>query len=76
MTSDVYLASNLNDPTINIAIKIFKDKYLKENEDAHEYIQNEINVMTKINNPNIIEFFDYGFDGEMLYQDTNQILTD
>ena len=30
--------------------------------------------MSKLNHPNIIEFFDYGFDGEMTYTEIGKTL--
>lgn len=61
--SDVYQAVDLLNDQRKVAIKLFRNKELK-NEILQESYRREIQALTDLNHPNIIELLDHGIDTE------------
>ena len=64
-TSKVYLAQSLSNPAIKVAIKIYNRQWIKNNSDATQIINDEIETLASLNHQNIVKVYKAGHNGEM-----------
>ena len=65
-TSKVYLARCLDKPTLNVAIKIMKEEFLKRDSDSILSVHNEITILKNLDHIGIIRLIDYGDSGQVI----------
>lgn len=62
----MYLASDLQDKTHFVAIKILKEEFLKRDENSIFSVQNEITILKNLDHKGIIRLIEYGDSGIVL----------
>lgn len=62
-TSVVYLGESVSNPSIKVAVKIYKPEWLRDSKGAWENVKTEISTLEKINHRNVINVLMYGDDG-------------
>lgn len=65
-TSKVYLARSIQEPTKQVALKIYKHDYLLEQEDNIHCVEQEIEILRGLNHPNIVRIEEFGSEGHVL----------
>jgi len=64
-SSTVYLAREIANPERKVALKIIKEKFLKEQE-SMKIIVNEINILKNMNHKSINKLISFGTNGELV----------
>ena len=64
-SSTVYLAREIANPERKVALKIIKEKFLKE-QDSMKVIVNEINILKNMNHKGINKLISFGTNGELV----------
>jgi hypothetical protein len=65
-TSKVYLGRSLANPSVQVAIKVLKEEFLKRDSDAILSVRNEITILKSLQHQGIIKMLEYGDAGEVL----------
>jgi len=65
-TSKVYLGRNLQNPTLTVAIKIFKNEFLNRDNDSILSVQNEVTILKNLQHANIVNLVEFGDRGKVL----------
>jgi calcium-dependent protein kinase len=60
----VFMTTNRHDPDFKVAIKVLDKERLKENLDL---IQQEVNILHKLDHPNIVKYFETYNDVKFIY---------
>ena len=60
----VFLSENIADPSFKVAIKVLNKKKLKKNIDK---IREEVKILTKLDHPNIVKYYETYDDEKYLY---------
>ena len=61
----IFFATNKDDPSIKVAIKVIDKKKLDDQE--LEILNNEVKMMQSIDQPNIVKYYETYNDKEFLY---------
>lgn len=64
-SSRVYLAFTIPDE-YPVAVKIFKSEFLNSSPEAKEIYLSEVDILLKLNHPNIIKMYEYGINGRIV----------
>ena len=72
-TSRVYLGRDLEDSKNKVAIKVFKQEFFKNNENAVHAVENEISILLDLDHPRIYKVISYGTDGVITKPSGRQI---
>lgn len=63
-TSRVYLCQEIENPNNEVAIKLIKQQFLESQNDAVQFVEQEIRIYRQIeSHKNIISNLDFGFNG-------------
>lgn len=65
-SSRVYLCQDINEPTKKVALKLFKNEFLKKEATGTSVIEREIVVMEELEHKNITKILGYGSDGQIV----------
>ena len=62
-TSKVYLAHQIGNPSIQVAIKVLKEEFLTKEKDAIKSVENEITILRSLKHTGIINILECGDSG-------------
>jgi serine/threonine protein kinase len=65
-TSKVYLVRSLKDPTKMAALKLLREEFLRRDADSIKAVEKEIQILTGLSHPSIVQIQGWGSDGHVL----------
>ena len=57
LTSEVYMARSLSDKNALVAIKIYKPTWLRQNLNAYNLINDEVEILNSITHQNVVKVY-------------------